>query len=240
MAYDAIVITAHPDDAEVQMGGTIAKLADQGRRVLIVDLCDGEPADFAAPGVRLQQAQRAAEILGADRLILDGQDRLIEDNIPRRLELANLIREHQPRWVFGTAEACVHPDHAAIEPLVTAAVFYARLKNWERVPGGDVLAETEPWIVDRLFFPHCKMEPAWGESFDFAVDVSETYERKKRALGEYQSIFEVEAGDQLLDLYEAEDLHMGRIFGVAYAEIFKAHSPLLVDDLTVFRPGLHG
>lgn len=240
MAYDAIVITAHPDDAEVQMGGTIAKLADQGRRVLIVDLCDGEPADFAAPGVRLQQAQRAAEILGADRLILDGQDRLIEDNIPRRLELANLIREHQPRWVFGTAEACVHPDHAAIEPLVTAAVFYARLKNWERVPGDDVLAETEPWIVDRLFFPHCKMEPAWGESFDFAVDVSETYERKKRALGEYQSIFEVEAGDQLLDLYEAEDLHMGRIFGVAYAEIFKAHSPLLVDDLTVFRPGLHG
>lgn len=240
MAYDAIVITAHPDDAEVQMGGTIAKLADQGRRVLIVDLCDGEPADFAAPGVRLQQAQRAAEILGADRLILDGQDRFIQDSIARRLELANLIREHRPRWVFGTAEACVHPDHAAIEPLVTAAVFYARLKNWERVPGGDVLAETEPWIVDRLFFPHCKMEPAWGESFDFAVDVSETYERKKRALAEYQSIFEVEAGDQLLDLYEAEDIHMGRIFGVAYAEIFKAHSPLLVDDLTVFRPGLHG
>lgn len=240
MAYDAIVITAHPDDAEVQMGGTIAKLADQGLDVLIVDLCDGEPADFAEPGVRLEQAARAAEILGADRLILEGQDRLIEDTIPVRLELANIIRRHQPRWVFGTAEACVHPDHAAVEPLVTAAVFYARLKNWGRVPGGEVLAETEPWIVDRLFFPHCKMEPAWGESFDFAVDVSETYERKKQALEQYRSIFEVEASDQLLDLYEAEDMHMGRIFGVGYAEIFKAHSPLLVDDLTVFKPGLHG
>ncbi len=240
MAYDAIVITAHPDDAEVQMGGTIAKLADQGFRVLIVDLCDGEPADFAEPGVRLEQAQRAAEILGAERLILDGQDRFIEDSIERRLELAHIIREHQPTWVFGTAEDCVHPDHAAIEPLVTAAVFYARLKNWNRVPGGEVLAETEPWIVERLFFPHCKMEPAWGESFDFAVDVSDTYERKKRAMAEYQSIFEVDVGDQLLDLYEAEDMHMGRIFGVAYAEIFKAHSPLLVDDLTAFKPGLHG
>lgn len=240
MPYDAIVITAHPDDAEVQMGGTIAKIADQELTVLIVDLCDGEPADYAEPGVRIQQAQRAADILGADRLILDGQDRFIEDTIPLRLELAQLIREHRPRWVFGTAEACVHPDHAAVEPLVTAAVFYARLRNWDRVSGGEILAKTEPWIVDRLFFPHCKMEPAWGESFDFAVDVSETYESKKQALAQYQSIFETETSDQLLELYEAEDMHMGRLFGVDYAEIFKAHSPLLVDDLTTFKPGLHG
>jgi LmbE family N-acetylglucosaminyl deacetylase len=239
MAYDAIVITAHPDDAEVQMGGTIARLTDQGLRVLIVDLCDGEPADFAQPGVRVQQAQRAAKILGADRLILHEQDRLIQDTIPLRLELARLIRQHQPRWVFGTAEACVHPDHAAVGPLVTAAVFYARLGNWDQVPGGEVLAGTDPWVVERLFFPHCKMEPAWGASFDFAVDVSETYRRKQQALAEYRSIFEVEEGDQLLELYEAEDTHMGRLFGVAYAEIFKAHSPLLVDDLTVFKPGLH-
>jgi LmbE family N-acetylglucosaminyl deacetylase len=240
MSYDAMVITAHPDDAEVQMGGTIAKLTAQGLDVLIVDLCSGEPADYAEPGVRVQQAQRAAKILGADRLILDGQDRLIQDTISIRLRLAQLIREHQPRWVFGTAEACVHPDHAAVEPLVTAAVFYARLGNWDRVPGGEILATTEPWSIERLFFPHCKMEPAWGGSFNFAVDVSDTYERKKQALAEYRSIFAVDEGDQLLNLYEAEDIHMGRLFGVAYAEIFKAHSPLLVDDLTVFKPGLHG
>lgn len=240
MSYNAIVITAHPDDAEVQMGGTIAKLTAQGLDILIVDLCSGEPADYAEPGVRAQQAQRAAKILEADRLILDGQDRLIQDTIPLRLRLAQLIREHQPRWVFGTAEACVHPDHAAVEPLVTAAVFYARLDNWDRVPGGENLATTEPWTIERLFFPHCKMEPAWGGSFNFAVDVSDTYERKRQALAEYRSIFAVDEGDQLLNLYEAEDIHMGRLFGVAYAEIFKAHSPLLVDDLTVFKPGLHG
>jgi len=240
MSYDAIVITAHPDDAEVQMGGLIAKLTDQGVTVLIVDLCDGEPTDYAEKGVRAQQAQRAAKILGADRLLLNEQDRLIQDSIPLRLELAQLIRRHRPRWVFGTAEACIHPDHAAVEPLVTAAVFYARLANWERVPGAEVLAGTAPWVVERLFFPHCKMEPAWGDRFDFAVDVSDTYERKKQALAEYRSIFEVGEGDQLLALYEAEDMHMGRLFGVAYAEIFKAHSPLLVDDLSAFKPGLHG
>jgi LmbE family N-acetylglucosaminyl deacetylase len=238
MTYDAMIIAAHPDDAEVQMGGTLAKLTRGGRRALIVDLCDGEPSDLAQPGVRREQAQRAARILGADRLFLDLQDRFITDDIATRLQLARLIREHRPAIVFGTTGACIHPDHAAVNPLVTAAVFYARLQHWERVPGGQSLADTEPWIVKRLFFPHCKMEPAWGE-FAFAVDVSDTYTLKQQALAEYKSLFRVDEGDQLLELYEAEDLHMGRLFGVAHAEVFKSHSPLLVTDPTVFLPGLH-
>jgi N-acetylglucosamine malate deacetylase 1 len=239
MPYDLLIIAAHPDDAEVQMGGTIAKLTQLGHRTLIVDLCDGEPADYAPPGTRREQALRAARLLGADRLFLDGQDRFITDNIPTRLALAQLIREHRPRMVFGTTGACIHPDHASVDPLVTAAVFYARLKNWDRVPGGETLGDTGAWEIQRLFFPHCKMEPSWGE-FAFAVDVSATYALKKQALAEYSSIFTVTAGDQLLELYEAEDAHMGRVFGVAHAEVFKSHSPLMVTDPTVFLPGIHG
>ncbi len=238
MTYDVMVIAAHPDDAEVQMGGTIVKLVRKGYRVLLVDLCDGEPADYAEPGVRREQAMRAARILGADRLILDLQDRLIHDNIETRLKVARLIREHRPRWVFGTAEACVHPDHAAMEPIVTAAVFYARLERWDRVPGGELLADTEPWVIDRLFFPHCKMEPAWSD-FDFAVDVSETYAIKQEALAQYRSIFKAE-GDELLALYEAEDLYMGRLIGTRYAEVFKSRAPLVVEDPTVFLAAPHG
>ena len=239
MPYDLLIIAAHPDDAEVQMGGTIAKLTQSGLRTLIVDLCDGEPADYTAPGTRRDQALRAARILGADRVFLDRQDRLITDDIPTRLALARLVRQHRPKMVFGTTGACIHPDHAAVGPLVTAAVFYARLKNWDRVPGGEQLADTEPWEIQRLFFPHCKMEPSWGD-FAFAVNVSATYALKKQALAEYASIFTVDSGDRLLELYEAEDAHMGRIFGVAYAEVFKSHSPLLVTDPTVFLPGIHG
>lgn len=238
MPYDILVAAAHPDDAEVQMGGTIAKLTRKGYSVLLVDLCDGEPADYAEPGVRRRQALRAAEILGAERLILDQQDRLIMDTLEIRLKLTQLIREHRPRWVFGTAEACVHPDHAVMEPILTAAVFYARLKNWDQVPGGEILADSHPWEIERLFFPHCKMEPAWG-SFDFAVDVSDTYELKQQALAQYRSIFE-EQGDRLLALYEAEDLHMGRLIGTRYAEVFKSRAPLVVEDPTVFLPAPHG
>jgi N-acetylglucosamine malate deacetylase 1 len=239
MAYNLLIVAAHPDDAEVQMGGTLAKLTRAGHRALIVDLCDGEPADYAAHGVRRAQAMRAAQMLGADRVFLGQQDRFISDTTPARLAVARLVREHRPQMVFATTDACVHPDHAAVGPLVSAAVFYARLRNWERVPGAEVLAGTEPWEIQRLFFPHCKMEPAWGD-FAFAVDVSATYFLKKQALAEYKSLFKVDEGDQLLELYEAEDVHMGRLFGLAHAEVFKSQSPLLVSDPTVFLPGLHG
>lgn len=235
---DFIVISAHPDDAEVQMGGTIVKLVEKGLRGVLIDLCDGEPSDFDPPGERRQQAARAADILGVERVLLGFQDRFIQDTVETRMAVARLIHELRPRLVFSTAAACVHPDHAAMEPIAQAAVFYARLKHWDRVPGGEGLAGTEPWEVERLFFPHCKLEPIWGE-FAFAVDVSETYELKKQALAEYRSIFKVDEGDQLLELYEAEDAHMGRLIGVRYAETFRSHSPLAVEDPTMFLPGVH-
>ncbi len=238
MGYDALVVAPHPDDAETQMGGTLAKLADRGQRLLIVDLTEGEPTELAAPGVRAAQAAEAARILGVDRLNLGLTDRLLADTLDVRLEVARLIRVHRPRWVYGIGEACIHPDHAAAVGLTRAAVFLARLGQWDRVAGGERLADQEPWAVERLFFPHCKMEPPWSE-FAFAVDVSDVYERKRRALAAYGSIFRPD-GDRLLALYEAEDQYFGRLLGVGYAEIFRSASPLLVDDPTAFAPGIHG
>jgi N-acetylglucosamine malate deacetylase 1 len=235
---DFLVISAHPDDAEVQMGGTIVKLVRKELRGVLLDMCDGEPSDFDPPGARREQATRAADILGVERILLGFHDRFIQDTPEQRLAVARVIRELRPRIVFSTTAACVHPDHAAMDPLSRAAVFYARLKHWDRVPGGEALEGTEPWEVERLFFPHCKLEPVWGD-FAFAVDVSEEYETKRKAIAEYRSIFKVDEGDRLLELYEAEDVHMGRLIGVAYAETFRSHSPLAVEDPTVFLPGVH-
>ncbi len=87
------------------------------------------------------------------------------------------------------------------------------------------------------------------------MDVSETYALKTKALAQYESVFET-GGDKLLALYEAEDLHMGRLIGTRYAEIFKtcaersrsSRAPLVVEDPTVtsarlsagFGPAPHG
>lgn len=238
MGYDALVISAHPDDAEAQMGGTLARLSDTGQRLLLVDLTDGEPTEYADSGVRARQAAEAARLLGVERLNLGHRDRLLRDTEAIRLEVASIIREYQPRWVYAVGEACVHPDHIAAAQIARAAVFLARLGQWDRVPEGAALAEQAPWIVERLFFPHCKMEPPWAE-FAFAVDVSGVYKRKRAALAAYQSIFRAH-DDHLLALYEAEDQYYGRMLGVAYAEIFRSAAPLLVDSPAVFLPAPQG
>ncbi len=238
MRYDAIVLSAHPDDAETQMGGTLAILAGKGQRVLLIDLTEGEPTEYAQAGIRAQQANEAARLLGVERLSLGLQDRFLTDTKETRLQLAHLLREYRPRWVYSTGEACVHPDHAAVVGLTRAAVFLARLGQWDRVAGGELLAHQDPWVVERLFFPHCKMEPPWAD-FAFAVDVSKVYERKRRALAVYQSIFQAQ-DDHLLTLYEAEDQYDGHLLGVAYAEVFRSAAPLLVEDPTVVLPVSQG
>lgn len=232
--YDVLAVGAHPDDVEVFMGGTVAKLVAGGLTVLLVDLSAGEPARYAPSGVRREQAERAAAVLGADRTMLDFQDRMIADTPECRLAVAEQIVRYRPRIVF-TSEGCgVHPDHRAVTDVVTNAVFYARLPKWAEVPGGERLGTGQPHETQRLFYGHCRMENPW-ERFDFAVDVSDTYEQKLAALAIYESVF---SGDQagLLDRYSAEDRYVGSQVGVRYAEAFKARSPLLVDDPTVFHP----
>jgi N-acetylglucosamine malate deacetylase 1 len=232
MTFDVIAFGAHPDDLEVSMGGTASKLVAAGLRVLFVDLTDGEPARYAPSGDRGKNAARAAEILGVQRLILEERDRLLQDSVALRLTVASLIRMHRPRFVFGTQGDGVHPDHSALTDIVVNGVFYARLPNWERVDGGELLAGTEPHEIDRLFFARCRMERAWTH-FDFAVDVSDVYKQKLEAIDAYQSVFQGEQAS-LMDRYRAEDQYVGSLVGVPFAEPFKARTPLLVDTPTIF------
>ena len=230
--FDVIAFGAHPDDLEVVMGGTALKLVGKGLSVLFVDLCNGEPARHAAPGERNVQALKAAEILGVTRTTLALRDRLIRDTIEARVAVARLIREHRPRIVFTTEGAGVHPDHKAITEIVTHGVFYARLPKWNEVAQGTELSDTDPHEIDRLFFGHCRMEPAW-DRFDFAVDVSDVYDIKMSAIRVYESVF---SGDQatLIDKYNAEDRYIGSLTGVQYAEAFRSRSPLLVKSADIF------
>ena len=236
--FDVVAFAAHPDDLEAVMGGTAVKLARKNLSVLFVDLCEGEPARHAARGERHQQAMKAAEILGVERKTLSLQDRLISDTIEARLEVARLLREHRPQMVFATAGAGVHPDHKALTEIVTNGVFYARLPKWDEIAGGEALRDTEPHEIQRLFFGHCRMEPAW-DRFDFAVDVSDVYDLKAAALRVYESVF---SGGQatLLDKYDAEDRYVGSLVGVRYAEAFRSRSPLLVAGPEVFLKARFG
>ena|SRR5688572_24545110 len=237
--FDVLAFGAHPDDMEVSMGGTIAKLSDKGLTILLVDLCDGEPTRHASRGARQAQAAEAARILGVTRVTLGFTDRLIQDTVDARLQVARLLRVHRPRYVFTTKGSGVHPDHKAVTEIVVNGVFYARLPKWDEVNGASTALDgTGPHEIDRLFFARCRMERAWS-SVDFTVDISESYERKRAAIAAYESVFQ---GDQahLVERYAAEDQYYGSLFGVRYAEPFQARSPLLVSDPTAFAKAPFG
>src|SRR5271163_4121243 len=91
---DVIAIGAHPDDVEIACGGTLARLVRQGYRVGIVDLTDGEPTPCSpGPEVRLEEARRAAEVLGVHvRVNLDLPNRRLFDSFETRVALAKELR----------------------------------------------------------------------------------------------------------------------------------------------------
>ena len=95
---DVIAVGAHPDDVEIACGGTLAKLVKQGYKVGIIDLTDGEPTPGSpAPEVRLAEAKRAAEVLGAAvRVTLDLPNRRLFDSFEARVLLAKEFRKYRP------------------------------------------------------------------------------------------------------------------------------------------------
>ena len=61
---DILVVSPHPDDAELGMAGTIMKCREEGLHVGILDLTNGEPTPFGSPEIRRQETAAATEILG--------------------------------------------------------------------------------------------------------------------------------------------------------------------------------
>ena len=112
---DVIAVGAHPDDVEIGCGGTLARMVQQGYRVGIIDLTDGEPTPLSpGPEVLLKEAQEAARILGVHvREILTLPNRRLFDSFEARIELAKVFRRYRPRLVMGIADRTplASPDH---------------------------------------------------------------------------------------------------------------------------------
>ena len=66
MLLDILVVSPHPDDAELGMAGTILKLKAEGRTVGVLDLTSGEPTPFGSPETRIKETAAATAILGLD------------------------------------------------------------------------------------------------------------------------------------------------------------------------------
>ena len=96
-----LVFGPHPDDQELGMGGTVAKLVGQGHRVHLVDMTNGEPTPFGTPEKRAVESAAAARVLGVERTLVGLPNRQVVHSIEARHRVAACPR--RPRRVLQKA-----------------------------------------------------------------------------------------------------------------------------------------
>jgi bacillithiol biosynthesis deacetylase BshB1 len=230
-AFDIAAVCAHPDDAELVMGGTIARETARGRRVCMVDLTRGESGSRGTPETRAAEAQEAALVLGVShRESLDLPDAGLQVVPAHKDPLVAALRRLRPTVVLLQHWRQRHPDHAAASRIVYDACFLAGLRNY-RPDLGSAFRPT------KLVYA-ATMTEASDITPSFVVDVTSRWDVKLRAIAAFASQFTPapdETGTLPLDRFkEAVELtgrRHGQRIGVRYGEGFVMREPLLVTDL---------
>jgi bacillithiol biosynthesis deacetylase BshB1 len=239
MPVDVLAIAAHPDDVELTCAGTLVRLKARGRRFGIVDLTRGELGTRGTDAIRHKEAERAAEILGAEfRETLDFGDGRVAGTRDQELSLMDLIRREKPRLVITPYPEDRHPDHARAGRLVTDIAFYAGLRKIETSHPAHRPQQTIYFSTAYLHEP------------DFVVDVTAAMDTRRAAILAYSSQFHSESSTEpqtvlsqksFLEGVEARARHFGFLIGVEFGEGFRSKRPPRLDDLVAafegFEPG---
>ncbi|WP_424452460.1 bacillithiol biosynthesis deacetylase BshB1 [Paenibacillus pinisoli] len=224
---DILVFGAHADDAEIGMGGTIAKHTAAGQRVGICDLTEAEMSSNGTVELRRQEAAAASAVLGLSaRTNLGLPDRGLQPSREQIEAIVAEIRRWQPRFVFAPYWVDRHPDHIACSKLIEEAVFNAKLRNY--------MPELPPVQVEQLIYYYINDV----EAVSLIVDVTSTYDAKREALRAYRSQFDrAHSADSVatpltsgyVERVEARDSLLGQSKGWGHAEGFAIKRPFGVE-----------
>ncbi|WP_153555712.1 bacillithiol biosynthesis deacetylase BshB1 [Roseimaritima sediminicola] len=226
---DMLVIAPHPDDAELGMGGTIAKMIDAGWDVGILDLTSGEPTPHGSESLRVEETAAASRTLGVRWRENAGlPNRSLQPTLEARRIVASYIRQTRPRWLFAPYWQDAHPDHHAATEIIEAARFWAKLSKTD-MPG-------EPFHPERIYYYYCihlrqAIQPAW------IMDISEQWERKLESIRCYESQFITGRPTEpptLIDRFRDDAAYWGRLINRRYGEPFASREPVAVRSLRDF------
>lgn len=236
-----LVIGPHPDDQEIGMGGTIARLAAQGHDVLLLDLTDGSPTPHGDRASRLVEAERARAALSPSvdaagskpvrRVLLDLPNRTLTHSIEARHKIAGVIRAHQAQVLFMPHPEDAHPDHIAATRLGEDARFDAKLTKIEMpVPPG--YSSVGPPIYPKWCFYYYCSHLRSVPSPSFIVDTTGYAERKYASLRAYATQFLVNPTNaKVIEWIQAEDRFFGSRIGAETGEAFWTREPLGLGSL---------
>ena len=228
---DVLAVGAHPDDVEIAIGGTLARLVQQGHRVGICDLTNGEPTPGSpGPVTRLAESVEAARILGVQvRETLTLPNRCLFDSFAARIELARFIRKWRPKVVLGIAgkTPMASPDHWQAMQITDAAVFYSRLTKWDDEFAGLSVHTVQKQLWYPLGFSTLDHPAASGS---FVVDISATLAIKLEAIRAYKTQFPP-SKDRIFRLVEGQNRFYGASAGFEAGEVLFSATTLGIRDL---------
>jgi LmbE family N-acetylglucosaminyl deacetylase len=217
-----LVVTAHPDDAEFGAGGTVAKLAREGKEITYVIATDGSkgssdrtmtPERLAA--IRQEEQRQAARTLGVERVqFLGYTDGELEDTQAFRRDITREIRRWRPDLIITQNPHrtynlyASHRDHRITAGVVLDCV-YPLARDHMAFP--ELLAEFEPHKVAEIYVM------SWDNP-QLVVDISDTMDLKLKALTCHVSqVGNFKGVDERVRQRSAE---LGAPKGYAYAEAF--------------------
>ncbi len=234
MKLDLLVLAAHPDDAELSCSGTIISHVSQGYKVGVVDFTRGELGTRGTPEIRLEESNKASEIMGLSvRENLELPDGFLKNDKEAQLKVITAIRKYQPSIVLSNAIDDRHPNHGEAARLANDSVFFSGLAKIETVAEGTAQKAWRPsfhyhYIQDRYINP------------DFIIDISPYWDQKMNAIMAFRSQFYDPQSKEkdtyisskgFLDFLQARSIEMGHAIGVKYGEGFTSARKLGLSDI---------
>lgn len=237
MNLDVIVFAAHPDDAELSMGGTIVKMNQKGLKVGIIDLTRGEMGTRGNADIRQQESLKASEILGTNvrenLLIPDGDIQLTNGNVQK---VIITIRKYRPKIIFAPYIKDRHPDHISASKLVKRAMFASGLP---KIITSENEKDQKAYRPERVFY----YMQAYTFEPSFIVDISDFFETKMKSVMAYNTQFHNPESDEpetfisspeFIEYVEARAKFYGFQIGRKFGEPFFSEQQIELDITSFF------
>lgn len=235
MKLDILVLAAHPDDAELGAGGTIASHVAKGRKAGIVDFTRGELGTRGTPETRASEAADAAKIMGLSvRENLGLADGFFVNDEVHQRKVIQVIRKYQPEIVITNAIYDRHSDHGKGAELAYDSCFLSGLAKIEtKDEKGNAQKAWRPKAVYH-FIQSQLIEP------DFVVDITPFWETKVNAVKAFKTqFFDPNSKEpvtyistpEFMNLVESRAIEFGHAIGVKYGEGFMVRRYPGVSDL---------
>ena len=221
----AMVIFAHPDDAEIGAGATVALWAAHGTEITYVQCTTGSSGsnDLAMTSerivaIRAAEQRAAADAIGAgDIVVLDHPDGELEADRAFLAEIVHALRKYRPEAVFThdpyRINGFQHRDHRNAGTTVQDAIYpYAR--DHLHFPG-QLVDGIEPHKVKHLLF--------WGtDRANVLIDVSDSVDTKIKALAEHKSqIPGLSFGSDMDRRMRERHIDAAKGYGFEYGDTFR-------------------